>query len=1137
MASDRSRTSDDVREAYRGVVAQQGRVILDRDFNALETLLSARTAADALDFVGPCGTADDGFAISVPAKSPPAPPLWVPPPPLPAPAAHRFDLRVSPGTMYVGGQRAVLAEGETALSYAYFDQPDWIAPDDPLPGTLVPAAGNEVMRIEFQHRFELVYLDLAEQEVSAVEDPDLLDVALGGPDTTQRTRLRRRIRRLPARSADCAASWTDAAGLWRERDGLVLDPRDLSLAPLVRLQVGFAQDAGAANPCDPIATGGYLGAENQLIRVAISDAGASGQAELIWGYDDASFLYRVAAVSGGGTRLALAADPPDAFHIPATGQAVEILRTAAVLGSAPDATDPTGKAVILRCVAEPTGVVRTLTQPYGAIGSADPTKQLVLDHALPAEYLADKTPLFVRVWQGRANFPPSGGTVALVNPVSGAATGVTVTISLPKGAVLTEGAYWQIALRPATPQAVYPERFLTAPQPPDGPRQWACALATVDWTSVDWAKIETPVVHDCRRTFESLVALTRRHPGCCSIGVRPEDLRVPGNDLQAIIDRAAALGPGARVCFDRGTYLLKAPLVLTVRHAGLTLEGCADGVAIGPDPAADAAAFADGLVVLEQAPRITLSGLSLVPAAAALPVDLAKRLIVLPRMLERSLPAVFAAAIGEVAKFAESTSRAIAVMIGVRAVQSLDLEIADCRILFGDPKKLAASTSLLGIGLLAEGECSRLAVRRCQFGGGTLVPTVTPVTLLAKQAGVAAGSTVVGAGAGAATAAAGPTVASAGTVASGATIARGATIATPPRVSSGVVREVAVTPQAERVATLSRLATGFTAPGVATEPVAAAAAAPTVAGGAAAGATAGGAAAAGPAHFVSLLGCLVTPYAQDLLAGEPLEAYPLTVPAVLGAAEITDTLFTGLTLPALVMAELGALRVTGNRVAGCAGGLWVMPLSQRRLVFNSKLLAGDTLLLVLAMLFEETFLAVMLGLILPPPSPPATVAARGTESSLDIARNDVSALPSATAEGSCALAVLTDQITAVPAAEMAVRIADNRFVGRLPYSLPTALIAYFGRCAVQGNLVGSEPADAGAAAGSSLHIFAEGRDNNLSAPALTNVPPPADTSNTARLAVSGNVFEGSTNLDKLLRPDTANLPEALRTWVFWNAIS
>src|SRR5271163_4843933 len=79
MPSDRSRRTDRPRHGYTGVVAQQGRVILDRDFNAGQGLTAARIAADALDFVGPCGTPDNGFQISLPGQSPPAPPFWSPP--------------------------------------------------------------------------------------------------------------------------------------------------------------------------------------------------------------------------------------------------------------------------------------------------------------------------------------------------------------------------------------------------------------------------------------------------------------------------------------------------------------------------------------------------------------------------------------------------------------------------------------------------------------------------------------------------------------------------------------------------------------------------------------------------------------------------------------------------------------------------------------------------------------------------------------------------------------------------------------------------------------------------------------------------------------------------------------------------
>ncbi len=87
MPSDKTRTSDDIRQGYKGPLMQQGRVILDRDFNALQETLSAAIEADALDIIGPCGTPDDGFAISIPGiSSPPDPGLWVPPAPLVAPA-------------------------------------------------------------------------------------------------------------------------------------------------------------------------------------------------------------------------------------------------------------------------------------------------------------------------------------------------------------------------------------------------------------------------------------------------------------------------------------------------------------------------------------------------------------------------------------------------------------------------------------------------------------------------------------------------------------------------------------------------------------------------------------------------------------------------------------------------------------------------------------------------------------------------------------------------------------------------------------------------------------------------------------------------------------------------------------------
>ena len=138
MPSDRSRAPDPTRYGYTGVVAQQGRVILDRDFNAQQSLTADRIAADALDFVGPCGTPDDGFAITLPdPNASPPPTFWSPP--LTDPASppetpgSAGDFLVAPGTMYVGGQRVCFPsqQGDTSVTYSYFDQPDWPSPTPP----------------------------------------------------------------------------------------------------------------------------------------------------------------------------------------------------------------------------------------------------------------------------------------------------------------------------------------------------------------------------------------------------------------------------------------------------------------------------------------------------------------------------------------------------------------------------------------------------------------------------------------------------------------------------------------------------------------------------------------------------------------------------------------------------------------------------------------------------------------------------------------------------------------------------------------------------------------------------------------------------------------------------------------------
>jgi hypothetical protein len=983
MPSDRSRTPNDLLDQYKAVVTQQGRVILDRDFNALQETVNGRVEADALDVIGPCGTPDDGFAISLPDSSPPGPPLWIPPSPL-SPPVHDFDFLVSPGTMYVGGERAVFPAIEAGhrITYSYYDQPDWIQPDAPLVSYSPPSPARES-----------VYLHLFEQEVGAVEDPDLLEVALGGPDTTQRVRLMRRIERKSVQHTDCALAWAEVKAAWLQH-GLGFDPKTMRLLPQVKLQVSFTQSQTEINPCDPVAPGGYLGADNQLIRVQISDPGDPGKpgrpAQLLWGYDNASFLYRITAVVSNATMLQLNQDPPDAFHIPQTGQAVEILRSAAILGSEPDESDPTGQRTIVRCVAEPTGVVRTLTQPYGPVNPNDPTKYIVLDQPLPPEYANDTNPLFLRVWQAELSFNPAGDSIPLTDPTNQSTTGIQVTLSVPLHKTLTVGAFWMIAVRPGTPQTVYPERLLAEPQPPDGPRQWACPLAVIDWTSY--------AVHDCRRKFDNLVELTRRRPGCCTVSVRPENL-TQSNTLQSIIDRAVGLADVVTVCLNPGVYSLTQPLRLGSQHSNMVLEACPGGVTIQADPNSDPTPFIDGLVVLIQADGITLRSLRFEPLAVPLPQTLSSQFNSIGTEL-LTLPLFSRLITGSAVDYMDSVVANIEVMIGIRPVQCGGLIVEDCSFEFllpnGSPPPVI---DIFGAGILAAGDCTGLTVRGCTFES-TYPPTSTPLLNLSNR--------------------------------------ETSSSTTPTAEAVSAPEAASVFQGANFAALLQKLRSQASKPPDRIGPTVSAPESPFVA-------------------LLGCLVCPYVPDFLIPQPGTDFSEYNFLLPSVLQDAVFCNNSFNRLTLAVASMADTGTVRLHDNNVIQSLGGFWLMPLEQSNFSPLGNI-ADFLILELLTFFDETFIaFSLGLIYPLPvgyhlPVGNPASVTGSAT---LFITNNSVEPLQPDNG-GSSALLVLTDSWTDPQSIGASLIISNNRLRGWMPPILPTVVLSFSGRCAITGNLISDE---------------------------------------------------------------------------------
>jgi len=556
MGSDIARKSFDPTRHYHSVVMQQGRVTLEADWNEAEAIFGEEVRQETLDIVGPAGSPDNGYQIQ--------------PPPASSPPPAPFDFAVSNGTAYVGGLRLSLDALEQPVLYS--TQSDWLDHSgDPDWNTPEKNPGQE-----------LVYLLVREHEVSAVEDQALREVALGGPDTAQRTRMIQRFLRV-AGDGTCAGGLKALEAQWSER-GLIFDPKTMRLKPNPKatLKVDFGP-VPMTGPCDPAAVGGYLGADNQLIRVQITGANS-----LVWGYDDASFLYRVTVI--GDKTLQLQSQPVDAFHQPRAKQAVEVLRSAALLSPPDPAFHLPGNYV-----ASGTGDVQTLAQAY------DQDKmQITLPNALVGAYLdSNQTPqVFLRVWEQQMTFLP-GVQVEL------GMTGLFVTLG---DGPFHVGEYWLIAVRPSTPNLVYPQRFLDGPQRPDGPRMWACPLAAIEWPN-GALKVEAPACLPC---FDTLVDLCdRKATGCCTVSITPDQLK-DGQTLQIVLDGLKNL-KAAKLCLGAGTYELKQPLVLTSEHSNITIEAC-PGAAIlsaardaGPD--ADPA-FLQGLIALTKASNVTLRGLT-----------------------------------------------------------------------------------------------------------------------------------------------------------------------------------------------------------------------------------------------------------------------------------------------------------------------------------------------------------------------------------------------------------------------------------------------------------------------------------------------------------------------------------------------
>ncbi len=508
---DISRSAFDARKHYTSVRMQQGRVIVDDDWNENERIRSEDQRRGRVDVIGPAGSPDSGFRI-----------------PSASVAGGQIDFVIEKGVFYLGGLRLEMEHNQTYLT-----------PRDYLEAKSVqhPAPSND--------RIDLVYLEAFQEPVGAVEDEELLEVALGGPDTSMRIRTRQRVHLLEGVPNRCDQAWRQLAATLK---GKLNDENELE--PDSRLTVTFAPGGNPGDLCKPHAAGGYLGAENQAIRVQLVD-----EDHLTWGFDNAAPLYRV-QIDANRKKITLKTGPKDQAHWPLAGQIVEILPCAAKL--------PNGE-----WVAATQGHLSPVAMSY------DPDKECFeLTSQIPASELAGwlarvgaanlsdpNLYFFMRVWDRGADLTSSAKIAFTAGtPVTLGKTGVKVTIT---GNQRIAGDYWIIAVRPEAPQEVVPWE-LAQGRRPHGLRRFYAPLALIRWKAGGGGV--TAELTDCRHTFRPLT----RQKVCCTITVG--DGKTSHGDFDSLETALRHLPPrGGQICLLPGNHRAN----VTIQDArDIKIAGC-----------------------------------------------------------------------------------------------------------------------------------------------------------------------------------------------------------------------------------------------------------------------------------------------------------------------------------------------------------------------------------------------------------------------------------------------------------------------------------------------------------------------------------------------------------------------------------
>ena len=432
MKADLTRSTFNKNKHYTSVRMQQGRVQMDADWNEQLDITAHRVETGTLDAVGRCAVPlhEAGFDL----------------------VTLGANLEISAGRAYVDG---ILCENELAVPAAG-------QPDLPLNAPIVKLA-DSLVALPPPNGVYVGYLNVWSRHLSALDDFQIREVALGGPDTSTRTKTVWQVKLLRVGDVGFNVNCLSDLPAW---DALVAPPT-------AKLRARTKAEETPNKPCIVAPGAGYRRLENQLYRVEIHASGPLGTATFKWSRDNGSVVANWDAQSGN--ELTLSSPGRDNVLGFASGQWVELTD---------DSRELMGQPGALVRVVKVEGGILTIDLAGAVIDRAD----------FP---LHPKVRRWDSIDELTVRIPGTNdGRIPLEDGVE---------VRFQAGTVYETGQYWLIPARTIEGDIEWPKDNAQNPLalPSHGIRHHYCRLAVLQFAAGVWTKLS-----DCRPLFPPLTELT-----------------------------------------------------------------------------------------------------------------------------------------------------------------------------------------------------------------------------------------------------------------------------------------------------------------------------------------------------------------------------------------------------------------------------------------------------------------------------------------------------------------------------------------------------------------------------------------------------------------------------------------------------